>query len=59
MDAKDAGFAIREWMKPRFAIPMHYGANPLGKGRPEDFVKAVGSGATQVLQLRPGEGLVF
>lgn len=59
MDAKDAGFAVREWMKPRFAIPMHYGANPLGKGRPEDFVQAAGSGPTRVMTLKPGETATF
>lgn len=60
MDAKDAAFATREWLKPRWVIPMHYGANPLGKGRPEDYVQAVGSSAvTKVLPLKPGESARF
>jgi L-ascorbate metabolism protein UlaG (beta-lactamase superfamily) len=32
MDAVDAAYALRELIRPKFAIPMHYGANPLGEG---------------------------
>ncbi|MFC5609308.1 metal-dependent hydrolase [Variovorax soli] len=60
MDPKDAAYATREWMRPRFVIPMHYGANPLGKGTPAEFVQALGSaGGTQVLALKPGEKASF
>lgn len=59
MDPKDAGFAIREWMKPRYAIPMHYGANPLGKGRPEEFVQATRPATTKIMVLKPGESAKF
>jgi L-ascorbate metabolism protein UlaG (beta-lactamase superfamily) len=34
MDPADAALATREFLKPKFAIPMHYGANPLGRGTP-------------------------
>ena len=61
MDPKDAAYATREWLRPRFVIPMHYGANPLGKGTPAEFVQALGDskGSTQVLALKPGEKASF
>lgn len=60
MDPKDAAYATREWLRPRYVIPMHYGANPLGKGTPAEFIQALGDGrATQVLALKPGEKASF
>ncbi|EJE50528.1 putative Zn-dependent hydrolase of beta-lactamase [Acidovorax sp. CF316] len=59
MGPEDAAYATREWLRPRFVIPMHYGANPLGKGRPEDFIKAIGESRTRVLPLKPGEAATF
>lgn len=60
MDPKDAAYATREWLRPRYVIPMHYGANPLGKGTPAEFVQALGDGkGTQVLALKPGEKASF
>ena len=59
MDPKDAAFATREWLKPRNVIPMHYGANPLGKGTPQEFIEALGASSTRVLALKPGESASF
>ncbi len=59
MGPVDAAYATREWLKPRFVIPMHYGANPLGKGTPAEYSQALGGTATRVLPLRPGEKTVF
>ena len=59
MGPADAAFATREWIKPRFVIPMHYGANPLGRGTPEEYSRALGEGSTRVLALKPGEKAVF
>jgi L-ascorbate metabolism protein UlaG (beta-lactamase superfamily) len=59
MDPADAAFATREWIKPKFAIPMHYGANPLGKGTPKEYVKALGEAPVKVLALEPGEKAEF
>lgn len=63
MGPEDAAFVTREWLRPRFVIPMHYGANPLGKGTPEQYLRALdsrgGSGATRVLALKPGESASF
>lgn len=59
MDPQGAAFAIKEYLKPKYAIPMHYGANPLGKGTPEEFIAALGNTSTRVLNLNPGEAVKF
>jgi L-ascorbate metabolism protein UlaG (beta-lactamase superfamily) len=60
MDPADAAYASREWIHPKAVIPMHYGANPLGRGTPQEFQRALGEGsATRVLPLKPGEKAVF
>ena len=60
MDPKDAAYATREWLRPRYVIPMHYGANPLGKGTPAQYIEALGNAAgTKVLALKPGEKASF
>jgi L-ascorbate metabolism protein UlaG (beta-lactamase superfamily) len=59
MDPADAAFAVREWLKPAAAIPMHYGTTPVLKGTPEQFRAALGDAATRVLALEPGESVDF
>lgn len=59
MDPVDAAFALRELIKPKFVIPMHYGANPLGKGTPQELVQALGNAPVKVLALKPGEQADF
>jgi L-ascorbate metabolism protein UlaG (beta-lactamase superfamily) len=59
MDPKDAAHATRHYLKPRFAIPMHYGTNPMLKGTPEQYVEALGQVETTVLRLQPGENVQF
>jgi L-ascorbate metabolism protein UlaG (beta-lactamase superfamily) len=59
MDPKDAAFATREWIRPRYAMPMHYGTNPYLKGTPEEFVKAMGTSGIKVFPMAPGDKLEF
>lgn len=59
MDPADAAYALRELIKPKFAIPMHYGANPLGKGTPQELQQALGDAPVKVLPLKPGEKAEF
>lgn len=56
---KEAAYATREWLKPRVAIPMHYGTNPLNQGTPQQYIDALGQTPTQVLPLQPGEKYSF
>lgn len=55
----DAAYATREWIKPKMAIPMHYGTNPLAKGTAPEYLQAMGNSAVKVLTLKPGEKTEF
>lgn len=59
MGPADAAYATREWLKPKTVIPMHYGANPLGRGTPAEYTRALGETTTRVLPLKPGEKTTF
>jgi L-ascorbate metabolism protein UlaG (beta-lactamase superfamily) len=59
MNPVDAAFALREFIKPKAVIPMHYGTNPLLPGTPAELIKALGSSPTKVLAIQPGEALEF
>jgi L-ascorbate metabolism protein UlaG (beta-lactamase superfamily) len=59
MDPLDAAYAINTWLKPRHAVPMHYGTIPQLKGTPEEFIRALGKTATKVHAIQPGEKLEF
>ena len=59
MEPADAAWAVKELIKPRAVIPMHYGASPLTRGTAQQFTEAMGSSAVKVLVPRPGEALQF
>jgi len=59
MDPKDAAFAIREWLKPAFVLPIHYGTTSMLQGTPEQFRAALGASGTRVLSLTPGDCVDF
>jgi L-ascorbate metabolism protein UlaG (beta-lactamase superfamily) len=57
MGPKEAAYAARELIHAPQVIPMHYGANPLAKGRPEQFLAFMKDSGIQVNVLKPGETL--
>ena len=59
MDPKDAADATRDFLKPRYAIPMHYATHALLKGTPEEYVKALEGAPVKVYRLNPGEKVDF
>jgi len=59
MDPKDAAYATKEMLKPKFAIPIHYGTFPVLKGTPQEYQAALGQTTTQVFPLSPGDKLQF
>jgi len=59
MDPKDAAYATREWLKPKFALPIHYGTFPVLKGTPAEYMDALGKTSTKVFPINPGEKLEF
>jgi L-ascorbate metabolism protein UlaG (beta-lactamase superfamily) len=46
-------------LKPRFAIPFHYGTFPVLKGTPQEYQAALGAATTQVFPISPGDKLTF
>ncbi len=59
INAQLGAYAIREMIKPKFAIPMHYGTFPILAGKPEDFVSGLGNAPVKVIVLQPGEKATF
>jgi L-ascorbate metabolism protein UlaG (beta-lactamase superfamily) len=59
MDPKDAAYATREFLKPKFVIPMHYGTTPVLKGTPQEYIAALGQTSTKVFVMNPGEKIEF
>jgi L-ascorbate metabolism protein UlaG (beta-lactamase superfamily) len=59
MDPRDAAYATREMLKPRFVIPIHYGTFPVLRGTPQEYQQALGQTTTQVFPISPGERLTF
>jgi L-ascorbate metabolism protein UlaG (beta-lactamase superfamily) len=59
MDAADAAYALRELIKPKYAIPMHYREAPGQKTPPEQLVEALGASATKLILMKPGEKVEF
>ena len=59
MDPQDAAYATKEWLKPKFVIPMHYGTFPVLKGTPQEYIAALGQTSTKVFPINPGDRLEF
>jgi len=59
LSPSDAAYATNQWLKPKFAIPMHYGTNPFLRGTPDEYMKALGSTSTKVFPINPGDKLNF
>jgi L-ascorbate metabolism protein UlaG (beta-lactamase superfamily) len=59
MNPQDAATATNMYLKPKFAVPMHYGTIPQLKGTPEEYVKALGTTSTKVQVIKPGDKLEF
>jgi L-ascorbate metabolism protein UlaG (beta-lactamase superfamily) len=59
MDPVDAAYATREMIKPKYAIPFHYGTFPVLKGTPAEYQQALAPGTTQVFPISPGDKLTF
>jgi L-ascorbate metabolism protein UlaG (beta-lactamase superfamily) len=59
MDPKDAAYATKELLKPKFVIPIHYGTFPVLKGTPQEYTAALGQTSTKVFPINPGDKLEF
>lgn len=59
MNPADAAMATRELIKPKMALPMHYGTNPSLVGTPQEYIQALGNAPVKVLAIQPGQLLEF
>ena len=59
MSPEDAALATRNYLKPKYAIPIHYGTSPELKGTAEEYLKALGKARTKVFVLQPGDKREF
>ena len=59
MDPRDAAKATKEYLQPKYAIPMHYATIPQLKGTPQEYIDALGSYPVKVFPINPGDKLRF
>ena len=59
MDPRDAAYATKEMLKPKYVIPIHYGTFPVLRGTPQEYQAALGQTSTQVFPISPGDKLTF
>ena len=59
MDPAHAAYAIKNLLKTKTVIPMHYGTFGLLKGTPEQLLQALGDFPTRVIVMQPGDTQTF
>ena len=59
MGPEGAAYAMRELVKPKQVIPIHYGTYPIINRTPAEFKSALGDAPIEVLSITPGETLKF
>jgi L-ascorbate metabolism protein UlaG (beta-lactamase superfamily) len=59
MNPVDAAMVTRDMIRPRYAIPIHYLTIPQLRGTPAEYKAALGSSATQILDIQPGQKIDF
>jgi len=59
MDPEHAAYAMRELVRPKQVIPMHYGTFPVINRTPAEFKAALGDAPIKVLDVKPGDALKF
>ncbi|KRI00633.1 metal-dependent hydrolase [Curvibacter sp. PAE-UM] len=59
MSPADAAYAVKNYLKPKYALPIHYGTIPQLKGTTAEFSAALGNEANKMLVVNPGEKVDF
>lgn len=59
MDPERAAYAIREFIRPKQVIPMHYGTFPVINRTPAEFKAALGNTPVKLLDVKPGDAVKF
>jgi L-ascorbate metabolism protein UlaG (beta-lactamase superfamily) len=59
MGPEHAAYAVRELIRPKLVIPIHYGTYPVINRTPAEFKAALGNVPIKVLDVKPGDALKF
>lgn len=59
MDPAHAAYAVRNFLKTKTIIPMHYGTTELLKGTPNELIESLKGSPTKVIVMQPGETRIF
>ncbi|MEO5669055.1 MAG: metal-dependent hydrolase [Ramlibacter sp.] len=59
MNPVDAAMVVREWIRPKYVLPIHYGTSPQLRGTPAEFKAALGNSPVQMLVVDPGQRVEF
>ncbi len=59
MDPERAAYALRELIRPKQVIPIHYGTYPVINRTPAELKAALGKAPIKVLDVKPGEAVKF
>ena len=59
MGPEDAAFAIRNWIKPKAVMPMHYNSNPLTPGTLAEFRAAMQGSDIRIIGIGEGQSAEF
>ena len=59
MDPEGAAYALKNFLKPKQVIPIHYGTFPVINRTPAELKQAMGDSLIEVLDMEPGQALRF
>lgn len=59
MDPEGAAYAVRELIKPKQVLPIHYGTYPVINRTPAEFKAALGDTPIEVVDLSPGQAIKY
>jgi len=59
MDPERAAYAVRELIRPKQVIPIHYGTYPMINRTPAEFKAALGDAPIEMLHVKPGQAVKF
>lgn len=55
MGPEDAAFAVKNWIKPKIVIPMHYNSSPMTPGTLAEFEAAMKGSDTKIVPFTEGQ----
>jgi len=59
MDPEGAAYALKNFIKPKQVIPIHYGTFPVINRTPAELKQAMGNSTIEVLDVKPGQAMRF